>query len=544
MRKIFLGLFLLIIASLTNAQVPNESLIQAKELANNFQYEEAIELLHAVIENARKEGKDSLLGHAYIRLGTIFCDTDKIDIGLEYYKNAQVLGRKLADNHMLAMAEYGLAAAYQTLRKFDSAVSYYSKVIPYFQNRDSVTLSYLYSNLSLLNFHQGDLKQMQSYSRQALNIQIKLKDSYGSAASYSNLALYEHKNGNYQKAIEYYKASAKHYLDVDFKKGYSESIRSLANVYRQASIIDSAARYFFIYDSIGLDLFHQDYQDKILELETKYNTAELERDNALQEAELEESHKQLTILIAVILILAVLASGGYYLIEQRRKRIKAISDQKIKDLLQSQEMETAYALLDGQDQERKRIAAELHDNLGSILVSLNMFADSLTAKSDDPKMQEIAERISKTSKEANETVRQISHSLDTGLLKHFGLKAAISQLAEAIEMSKNIKVDLHLNVEDVFNNEIGLELYRMIQELFNNALKHADCSTVRLELNQIDNSLNLIFEDNGKGFDVTQSKRGMGLSNLETRAEKLGGELKIDSKQGRGSTFIIEIQEL
>lgn len=226
----------------------------------------------------------------------------------------------------------------------------------------------------------------------------------------------------------------------------------------------------------------------------------------------------------------------------QRKLIKRkLENQEIKDLLQQQEMKTAYALLEGQDKERKRIASELHDNLGSILVTLNMYADSLQGKSEKKEMLEIANRISKTSSHANEEVRKISHSLDSGLLKHFGLETAINQLVEAVQMSKKIKIEVELQLEEPFSNETGLEIYRIIQELINNSLKHANSSKIRLELNQIAKDISLIYEDNGKGFIPNEMRTGMGLSNIEKRTEKLGGDLKIDSTPGRGSTFIIEI---
>jgi hypothetical protein len=214
--------------------------------------------------------------------------------------------------------------------------------------------------------------------------------------------------------------------------------------------------------------------------------------------------------------------------------------QSIQDLMQDQEMKTAYALLDGQDQERKRIASELHDNLGSILVTLNMYADSLMERADPSKIKEIAQRISNTSKQANEEVRKISHSLDSGLLKHFGLNAAVNQLMEAIEVSKKIQISTAIDVEDQFSNEVGLEAYRIIQELVNNSLKHSGCTSINLDISQIENDLSIIYEDNGKGFDMEQVKRGMGLNNIEKRVEKLNGELKKD-RGTRGSTFIIEL---
>ena len=229
---------------------------------------------------------------------------------------------------------------------------------------------------------------------------------------------------------------------------------------------------------------------------------------------------------------------------QRKLIKKKLENQEILDLLQRQEMKTAYALLEGQDKERKRIALELHDNLGSILTSLNMFSDAIQSNSEPNKMKEIADKISETSRLANEEVRKISHSLDSGLLKHFGLKTAISQLMEAIESSKKIDVELELQIEDQLDNEVGLEIYRMIQELVNNTLKHSECNRIRLDISHIENEMSIIYHDDGIGFDLNKIEQGMGLTNIGKRASKLNGGLSIESSPGKGSTFIIEIRNV
>lgn len=229
---------------------------------------------------------------------------------------------------------------------------------------------------------------------------------------------------------------------------------------------------------------------------------------------------------------------------QRKLIKKKLENQEILDLLQNQEMKTAYALLEGQDKERKRIATELHDNLGSILTSLNMFADAIQTKQEPAHVKQIANKISETASLANHEVRKISHSLDSGLLKHFGLKTAINQLMEAVEASKKIEVVSEIHVEDKLDNEKGLEIYRTIQELVNNALKHSDCTKLRIDISSIDDDMSIIFHDNGVGFDLEKVSRGMGLSNIEKRVEKLNGELTIESAVGKGSTFIVELSNI
>lgn len=227
---------------------------------------------------------------------------------------------------------------------------------------------------------------------------------------------------------------------------------------------------------------------------------------------------------------------------QRKLIKKNLENQQIQNLLAEQEMKATNALLEGQDKERKRIAAELHDNLGSILVTLNMYADALQTK--EPKeMPAIANKIAEVAQLANEESRKISHSLDSGMLKHFGLEAAINQLTEAVSSARNITFNLSLQTDRI-SSDAALEVYRIIQELVNNTLKHAHCSRVSLELTQVANSLTLIYEDNGVGFNRSEIKSGMGLKNIENRVQKLDGELTIDSYRGKGSTFIIEIQDL
>ena len=229
---------------------------------------------------------------------------------------------------------------------------------------------------------------------------------------------------------------------------------------------------------------------------------------------------------------------------QRKLIKKNLENQKIQDLLQEQEIKTAYALLEGQDKERKRIALELHDNLGSILTSLNMFADALLSKEKPDQIKTIANKISETSQLANQEVRKISHRLDSGLLKHFGLETAIKQLMEAIESSKDIEIELELQIEDQLDNDVGLEIYRMIQEMSNNALKHANCTRIRLDISHINQEMNIIFHDNGIGFDTSKVERGMGLNNIGKRVSKLKGGLSIESSPEKGSTFIIELPEV
>lgn len=243
-------------------------------------------------------------------------------------------------------------------------------------------------------------------------------------------------------------------------------------------------------------------------------------------------------------MLLLTAAIAIFIYLYQRKLIKRkLEYQKIEDLLHQQELKSAYAMLAGQERAHKRIAEELHDNLGSILVTLNMFADTLQKKTDPESQRKLARKISEVAQIANEATRKISHSLDSGVLKHFGLATAVQELVDAVNESQSIQVASHIQIEDQLDSEVSLNIYRILQELINNTLKHAHASGIRIDLSQVKDTLTLIFEDNGVGIETEPGMpaKGMGLRNLESRVERLSGLLTIDSKKNKGTTTIIEI---
>lgn len=544
--KIAIIAFCISVSSSLNASPQvSDDLEKAIQLSDENKYDLAILLFHSVIDQSIETGSDSTLTLAYVKLGSTLCKANKCKLGVSYFLKALNKSHSLENQELKSSALFGLGASYQLLGKYDSSLLYYEQTIPLLRsNSDSTTLSYIYSNLGILYSKLEKYSESEYFFNSAKNIQLLEVNMIGLADSYYNLGLVNSQNNQFKKALNYYKESLSLYAKSNDDLTIAKTLKAIGKAYHKINKYDSSSFYYYKYDSLNHDVFHQEYDDKILELETKFKTAEFERDNALKQGEIEQNQQQLTILYIVLGSLLFTTIGFYWFLAQRRKYIKAASDKQIEDLLQRQEIQATYALLEGQDKERKRIAIELHDNLGSILTSLNMFSDALQARIDPKEIKNIANRISETSSMANEEIRKISHSLDSGLLKHFGLKAAIKQLTEAVESAKKIKFDLELQINDDISNEKGLEVYRIIQELVNNAMKHAQCSKIHLEVNQIDNHLSIIFEDNGVGFDTNRVGRGMGLNNIYKRTQKLDGEFTIESEPDKGSTFIIELPNI
>ncbi len=241
------------------------------------------------------------------------------------------------------------------------------------------------------------------------------------------------------------------------------------------------------------------------------------------------------------MVLMMMAIIGFIYLYSRKLSAKAREFKEIEQLMQKQELRLAHFLIEGQEQERKRIAAELHDNIGGLLATLKIYSDLVLTKSDLDEVTRLNEKINSISSTLSAEVRQLSHELDLRTLSGFGLKVALEQLCEAINGSGKLKVSSFIDMHKPFHDDISLHLYRIVQELFTNTLKHALATTVRLEVSQIENDLVMIFEDNGRGFDTAAGgKTGVGLQNIRSRANRIAGKLTIDSS-ANGSTFILEV---
>jgi len=249
-----------------------------------------------------------------------------------------------------------------------------------------------------------------------------------------------------------------------------------------------------------------------------------------------------TLLLGTVsMIVMMIAIIIFAFLFQRKMLIKQKAYNEIENLLKQQELKATYAWMQGQEEERKRIAQDLHDSLGSTLSTVRMYSDLLLERNPAGDLHELASKISKLSADAATESRKIAHDLGAGVLTNFGLATAISELCEALEQ-RRLAVKSFINIPVTLPGELGINAYRIIQELVTNTLKHAQAKTIRLEVSVVNQEyLSIIFQDDGKGFDVSAVQRGMGLNNLKARTDRFSGTLTIDSNPSIGTTIIIEL---
>ncbi|MDG1332300.1 MAG: ATP-binding protein [Crocinitomicaceae bacterium] len=241
------------------------------------------------------------------------------------------------------------------------------------------------------------------------------------------------------------------------------------------------------------------------------------------------------------MLLMLIAFMTFAYRNQKQLMKKEVKVREINELLKSEELKSAYALLEGQDNERQRISNDLHDRMGGQLATIKIYLDLLneTQLSDD--QQKLLNNILESTSSSIDEVRAIAHDLNSSTLKYYGLQKAIEHLSEAINASKKTHVTYHFSINHDLESRFMRDVYHIIQELMTNSLKHAGATKIHIELTSLKDELNLIFEDNGIGFTHSDQHEGIGLKSIGLRVERYQGTLTIDSTPTRGSSFIVEI---
>lgn len=215
-------------------------------------------------------------------------------------------------------------------------------------------------------------------------------------------------------------------------------------------------------------------------------------------------------------------------------------------LRKEKELIMANNMLDIQDSERRRIAADLHDRLGSMLSTVKLYFNAVEGHPDNLKEQNRMQYQKATSllDEACGEVRKIAYDLASSDLVKWGLPAALQNMKQTIENTGKMKMNLLcFGLEKRWGSKVETALYKIIQELMNNVLRHSGATEVTLQLNKLQDNLNIVLEDNGRGFNIEDAmqKDGMGLKNLQARVKGLDGNISFDSGKGRGTTVVIDV---
>jgi signal transduction histidine kinase len=319
--------------------------------------------------------------------------------------------------------------------------------------------------------------------------------------------------------------------------------RLMASAYEQTGKKDSALhlfkQYFALRDSLADEQKHLMAADVARQLRDK--------EQQLQIAVLKEERQHATMLLVAVIVFAAMVIAILYLLYRNFRRSKkslalALAlNEEIKRQRAAREQQAkehhkqmTEAVIKAQEKERSVIGLELHDNINQVLTTIKLQNEMVLEGIAEPKA--ILPRSTAYLQSCINEIRSLSKRLSAPTLGKISLEESVKDLIDSINETSKVKIIQQISGLDneLLKQDLHLGVYRILQEQLNNVLKHADATEVVVKLEQTDGQLHLLVSDNGKGFLLQGQKQGIGLVNMQTRAENLNGTFELSTRPGKG----------
>lgn len=498
---------------------------------------------------------------------------------LETYYQILEIYESSSDTKGIGMTLNSIGIVQKNLKQYDGAITSYKRAIGTLENtKHRRDLANSYGNLGSAFFHKKQLDSALSYLKIARQLDKGLDDLWGiainsynigeifiykkdyqTALTYLEEAYQIQKRNNYETALaETRTALGKVYLKLnqfsksekflnaaleqapESKKTLRELEYNLYDLYKKQRIYSKALSHhetFFAYNDSILSKENTEYAN---ELEVKFETEKKDKELAeqqleieQQELELQKKQSQYKLMTGLVIFLLISSLLTWFLYQQRQKR----KNQEIVTLKREQQVKTLELLMEGEEKERFRIAKELHDGVNVDLSAIKYKLTSLLEKNNEV----INEAVTMIDKSC-EQVRAISHNLVPPALKDFTLVEAIEDYCSTTNAIHETKVTFqHIGNTVELSKKADANIFRIVQELVNNSIKHAEASEIDVQISYQNDSIQLTVEDNGKGYDINAEKsNGIGLQNIKSRIAYLNAKLDVTS-DSKGTSYIIDI---
>jgi signal transduction histidine kinase len=485
--------------------------------------------------------------HAYQELASTYTAKKDIKNALLYEKKAITILRITGGNdEQLAVNLLNSGYSYYTLGEIDSALILYKEAGNLF---DKINLdlgkAYTIGNSALVYWKKGktDFAIKQLYL--AIEMLVPLGDQYGMADYHNQLAAIYSEQNNVEKTIEHTQLALSMAEDMGLKEQIRDAVFMLSKLYAQKKNCEKAFEYQSLYMAYNDSIVNNDQSKKMADMRTDFELSLKEKEIDLLEKR--QKLNRTSNAVAVILLLFSVVLVLYFRQGFRTTKLISITEKKkhekeISDMLNKEQTKALQSMIQGRDNERKRLAKEIHNHFGSLLATVKVNLIGIE-ENTSPRYQTVLTLVD----QACTDIRNMSHSLNMGLSENFGLIPSLKELIAHLRQSGGLDVEFTASMcsyQIDSDNEIAI--YRIIQELISNVLKHAGATKLSIIITCFEQEklINILVNDNGKGFIPNSNKLnngGMGLKCLEEMVESLQGEIQIDSHSISGTTVNIDL---
>ncbi len=456
------------------------------------------------------------------------------------------------DSSLLVSIYFQKAAYYHNSGKNDSA-RYYSNKNIVFGKRQHVVPSMImssYVNIGITYLDDKNPEMAIINMQKAINEAPKQGRSANRYIVFADILLGEAycMQKQYKKAIDITvpalaKAESSKIISIT-----DHAHQTLANAYEATGQFKKASYHRKQYAIIRDSLMKTEKLDLVYNVEIKSRIADKNREIAQQELAIirnENRIKSKNFWIGGISIGLLLISVVTLLLYINNRNKQKLQTEKIRSLQQNMKIEQLNAMIKGEEKERSRIARELHDGMGGTLATVRLQMSAMLRKQGKENMPADFGIVLQLLEEASAELRTSAHNLMPEILLQEGLTKAVSLFCERVVSGSNMEISFESFGElSLLNSEFSLVVYRIVQELVNNIVKHAQATQALVQLNYHNGLLSITIEDNGKGMQPSNESSGMGIIAIKERVKSLNGHLDISSSAENGTSIYIEFSNL
>jgi two-component system, NarL family, sensor kinase len=482
---------------------------------------------------------NNVIGYIYMKLR----DTAKAGL---YYNNHLKNAQRINDSFEVAHALYNLGDLAVTKRKYDEAIVCFTRALNGYADIKGEGIfdrkernAFVSNKLAQCWKLKGDLERARQYIKPSLEVtdMTTSVNPYDKADFFINAGDIYNRMLMTDSALILLRRGLGIAMEINHREFKRDAYEQLALVFSRKKIYDSAFVYQQLFSRLKDSIINEISSEEIYQRDADL---QMERQQQLQRIALEKQKLWRNIIIGVGVLLLIIVVFLYNRYQLRQKN-------KYQQELNRQQNELFNAIAAAQDQERKRIAQDIHDSLGSILSAAKLKLSSLNESetSVSPEHSEKYQTAMDLLDEASSELRSISHNIMPATLSKLGLIAALKNLTGTISSPAGLAINfISHGFKERIPEQMEISIYRIVLELINNIVKHAKAEEVTIQLIRYPDNINVTVEDNGKGFDYSkalQEKKGIGLGNILSRVDFLKGSINVDAVAGRGTTVIIEV---
>lgn len=469
---------------------------------------------------------------------------------LDYLDKAEAIAR-IAPNHDLLVAGIYLnkGVYYTDNRNWAKGQQYYEKALQMGMKNDLVAIQKIaLINIGNIYLTRDMPEKAADYLQQAYKLKGYVNPIYSNAGM-AMLGVSYYRTGRQVEGINYIKDALRQAEQLQLGVNMIEINKILAQIYEDKHSYAKALDHQKTYTALKDSFENLENTKNVNQLEIKYRIAEKDRNLiekqlliSKQENYLKKKNIWIIVLVSGVLIVTIVLLA-LYRINIHKQHLQA---KQIQLLEQEHKLGQFKAIMQGEENERSRVARELHDGLGGMLAAVKMnFStlqnqyESLARINNDIQVDDFFE-IQQMLDDVSNEVRKTAYNMMPDILVRHGIAEALRMYIEQINAGSQLYINLQISGRlENLNTFFELSLYRIIQELVQNIIKHSNASNALIQIQEVKHLLTILVKDNGDGFDASSQSMGLGLQNVQFRVESLNGNVQVRSSAATGTSVIV-----